>query len=623
MIDLDLYNNIKGKGIKIAIIDSGLNINHSKIDSNKITNGYHLKYDEISDNIIISSDINDSIGHGTAIYKIIETLVPDAEITIIKIFDNELTINQTAFEKIMQYIVNNFEFHVINLSLGVVECESTDNLYSVCNNITEKGTIIVSAFDNLGAISFPAAFDNVIGVDISYSCNKKWDFEYISNSIINIKAKGALQRVYWTDPEYIMAGGSSFACGYVTAYVVKFMQQGIYKFCDILNEFKSIAIKKHIDNTSLPNNCNIQRIQIKKAIIFPFNKEMHALVRYSDMLNFEIVDVYDMRLSGRVGAKTSGILQNTLLHKDYIIKNINDLDWDSFDTLILGHTEELLTLVREEEFKDKLILQALDKNKQIYSFDDLEYLSDHIKAHQKEKNIYWPQVDNKYPIANRFGKLYSSTKPILGVCGTQSRQGKCTLQLYLRKQFLKDGYNIGQIGTEPNALLFGMDYVYHNGYKTNIKASIEESVYALNNMIWDISEKDVDLIIVGSQAGIVPYNTYNTQNYSFIHQIFLQAVRPDAVLLCFNYYDEISFIKRTVNVIEGLVDCKVIGLVCFPMKFGDNWAGIVGAKERITKDEEYKIKYEVSKALDRPVYILGNAEDMNAAYECCTNYFSS
>lgn len=624
LINIDQYSNMKGKGIKIALLDSGLNRNHSRIDTSKIVNYFHLRYKEIEKEIIISSDIDDKIGHGTAVYKIIESLVPEAEITIIKIFEDELTIDQTAFESIMQYIDNNFKFDIINLSLGVTECESSNNLYDICKRITDKGTMIVSAFDNLGGVSFPAAFDNIIGVDISYSCNKKCDFEYVSNSFINIRAKGALQRVYWTNPEYIMAGGSSFACGYVTAYVAKFMQKGVCTFEDVMKEFQAIAIKKYMaDEVNHSDHYQVQKLNIKKAVIFPFNKEMHALIRYSDMLDFEIIDVYDLRLSGRVGAKTSRILQNAMLYKDYTIKNINDMDWESFDTIVIGHTDELLTLVREEDFKDKLIFEALDRNKNIYSFDDLEYLSERFKVMGKKANVYWPQVENKYPASNRFGKLYTSTKPILGVFGTQSKQGKYTLQLYLRKRFLQDGYSLGEIGTEPNALLFGMDYVYHNGYNTNIRSSIEESVYSLNNMMWDLSEKDTDIILVGSQSGIVPYNTSNTQCYTFIHQIFLQATRPDAVLLCFNYYDEINFIKRTVNTIEGLIDCKVIGLVCFPMKFSDNWGGIVGGKERITKEEEDKIKKEVSKELERPVFILGNEEDMNLTYECCIDYFST
>ena len=41
--------------------------------------------------------------------------------------------------------------------------------------------------------------------------------------------------------------------------------------------------------------------EIKKAIVFPFNKEMHSLARFSDLLNFEILDFYDTKFSGNMG----------------------------------------------------------------------------------------------------------------------------------------------------------------------------------------------------------------------------------------------------------------------------------------------------------------------------------
>ena len=45
---------------------------------------------------------------------------------------------------------------------------------------------------------------------------------------------------------------------------------------------------------------------------------------------------------------------------------------------------------------------------------------------------------------------------MLAIVGTSPSQGKYNLQLALRRRFLNDGYEIGQIGTEPTAQLFGM-----------------------------------------------------------------------------------------------------------------------------------------------------------------------
>lgn len=66
----------------------------------------------------------------------------------------------------------------------------------------------------------------------------------------------------------------------------------------------------------MPNNI----FKIKKAALFPFNKEMHSILRFEDKLDFEITDVYDTKYSLRVGKNTNkearvtpqGILSRTL-----------------------------------------------------------------------------------------------------------------------------------------------------------------------------------------------------------------------------------------------------------------------------------------------------------------------
>ena len=83
-----------------------------------------------------------------------------------------------------------------------------------------------------------------------------------------------------------------------------------------------------------------------------------------------------------------------------------------------------------------------------------------------------------------------------------------------------------------------------------------------------IDEKDdIDIILTGTQPGIIPILPENIKYYPLRHQIFLQAVRPDAVLLCIMIDDEMDIIVRTIKVIEGLTGGIVIGVVCFPMQF--------------------------------------------------------
>ena len=44
----------------------------------------------------------------------------------------------------------------------------------------EKGIIIVSAFDNSGIISYPAALASVIGIDVK---NNMFEYEFVKNTV--------------------------------------------------------------------------------------------------------------------------------------------------------------------------------------------------------------------------------------------------------------------------------------------------------------------------------------------------------------------------------------------------------------------------------------------------------
>ncbi len=70
----------------------------------------------------------------------------------------------------------------------------------------------------------------------------------------------------------------------------------------------------------MPNNI----FKIKKAALFPFNKEMHSILRFEDKLDFEITDVYDTKYSLRVGKNTNKEVKSD--SSGHIIKNIEKIE---------------------------------------------------------------------------------------------------------------------------------------------------------------------------------------------------------------------------------------------------------------------------------------------------------
>ena len=437
----------------------------------------------------------------------------------------------------------------------------------------------------------------------------------MDNPIVNVCGKGGLQRVKWIDPKYIFTQGNSYACAHITGILSK-------STCNNMEEallyLQNVALKKYtrVDNVKPISSPYISKGS--KAILFPFNKEMHSLVRFSHLLCVDIVDVYDVRQSARVNASTNKLL-NTTTVTDYTIKNIENINWDSFDIFVLGHTDELIRVLGSTELVEQIILQAYHNGKYIYCFDDISNI---VKKHSLSlEQIYYPKtmVENIDHIP--LGMLYRPWIPMLGVFGTTSKQGKFTLQLILREKFLRDGYCVGQIGTEPSAYLFDMDLCFHFGYHSTTNINRQNMVSYLNSEINNISQKGVDIIISGCQSGSVTYDFGNAKYYTFSQSEFLLGTLPDAIILCVNSYDEIDYVRRTIQYLESCADSKVIALVVYPMGYNDQ----LGRSRlvHLSDTELNKVVYMLSSQFNIPAYILGKESDMETLYATVIAFFTS
>ncbi|MBN2617911.1 MAG: DUF1611 domain-containing protein, partial [Spirochaetales bacterium] len=453
--------------VKVAIIDSGVNQRHVKLKNDNIK-GFSINRFEIR------ADFQDYIGHGTAIYNIIRENLECVEITNIRI-DSLLTgMLEDELVFTLQYIYDNLDINVINISMGLNVLGKNNHLEEICERLRSKNIIIVAAFDNDGSISYPAHFESVIGVTDGKYCRGKSDFEYVESKHINICAKGSVQRVAWLEPEYLMIGGNSFACAHVTNQVIKFMEKGILLFSDILASFERIGRRKY---TLDKFQKTLELPRIHNAALIPFVKEMHALVRFEEMLPFKIMGVYDFIQSGMIGSTTRHILADENVG-NHIIRAIEEVDLNTIDSLIIGSMEAFLGTNKIMNAFTKMIKEARDKKINIIAMDQISIYFDLIGD-----DYYFPEITIKNVRPNPFGKLFRVGIPVVGVYGTSSKQGKFTLQLLLRRKLQEKKYLVGQIGTEPTALLFEMDYVYPCGYNSTVKIGQLDEIRYLNRLI--------------------------------------------------------------------------------------------------------------------------------------------
>ena len=232
-------------------------------------------------------------------------------------------------------------------------------------------------------------------------------------------------------------------------------------------------------------------------------------------------------------------------------------------------------------------------NKNLFQFDNTENCN--FK--------YSPNIKMHYIPPLNYGKLYMIGKPIIAVMGTSSRQGKFTLQLDLRREMTSLGYKVGQLGTEPQSILFGFDESFACGYGTNILLDEQTSIGYINYLLHKIEKKNPDIIILGGQSGLIPYAMYNLQNNSPYQKEILQASNPDVIVLCINYFDDIEYIERTVQYAEALANSKVIALSLFPFDRAYSWNS-TSSNLKIVNDEHLKKRMnEIEKQVGVEVFL--------------------
>lgn len=576
---------------KVVIIDSG--VSGSSTVKNHITLSYVLN--KVSEKWRM--DVDDSVdllGHGTAVASIICSVNNDVEIISIRISNEQFDIDESALIYSLEYILKNIDADIINISAGIVYTNEFFLLNEICKKITEKGMLIISAFDNDGAVSYPAACDSVIGVDVFNNYRNKNDLIFIENNIVNILIPNRYFRVEWINKKTIIKG-TSFACAYVTGLVSKTLDRPFTN-----KNIEQISTEKRNCCNSIP----IEKppFKIKKAIVFPVNKETHALLRFKDKLDFEIIDIYDDPICGKVGSELF----------DYIVKPFHKINWNnSFDTIILSCFEDLSKL-SQINYEKIIIENARQFKKNIYSFEELKY---------KEKNFFYPKVTRENVPLNS-SKLRKSTLPTVGVFGTSSKQGKFTLQRQIINKLEDKGYNVGSISTEPSGYLFGSDYVYHFGYHANLDLYPWETMSVLNEMVWNISNSDKDILITGCQSGTVHYDNSQINNFALAQYSFILGILADMYILCVNPHDDILYIEKTINYLNSIDIGKVEIIVVFPVKAVETKSGIGYRFMQLSKSEKNELINKLKYKFGLPVYFMNDDADyVNEICQHIINFF--
>jgi len=156
---------ITGAGIKVAILDSGIDYNHPDLKDN-YKGGYNFVYDN-------NDPFDDGyISHGTHIAGIIGArnngtgvvgVAPEVSIYAVKVLGGMVMGDLSDILAGMEWAISN-KMDIINMSIGAPIDSAA--FKDACDRAYQAGIIVVAASGNThsNSIEFPAAYDSVIAV---------------------------------------------------------------------------------------------------------------------------------------------------------------------------------------------------------------------------------------------------------------------------------------------------------------------------------------------------------------------------------------------------------------------------------------------------------------------------
>jgi len=213
------FSDYTGKGVKVALIDSGVNPAHSHVE--RVSGGISFTLRE-GDEIIRGADYQDRIGHGTALAGIFRKKAPGVELYAVKIFDRTLRAHAKILEKAIEWALEE-GMKVINLSLGTSNPIHEEPLRALCDEAeSQKVLIIASGFPGQRH-SYPAVFPNVIGAAGDERCS--WNsYFYMEGDPVPFRAHPQPRPIPGI-PQERNFKGHSFASAHIGALVTCLLER--------------------------------------------------------------------------------------------------------------------------------------------------------------------------------------------------------------------------------------------------------------------------------------------------------------------------------------------------------------------------------------------------------------
>ncbi len=264
---------VSGSGMTIAVIDTGVDLDHPDLKANLIAGYDYVDYDAVPE---------DGNGHGTNVAGIaaaalngigVSGVAPSAKILPVRVLNNEGSGSTSGVAAGVIYAADRAQ--VLNLSLGGTGSSTTlQNAINYAANT--KGRLVVAASGNCGDSyyyfngcsymnqpSYPAAYSNVLAVAATTNADTRASFS-TQGSYVDVAAPGYQIYNTFMGNSYLAESGTSQAAPHVAGLAALIWSKyPSYTAAQVWNRITSTAVDLGTAGTDIAFGAG--RIDVKKA----------------------------------------------------------------------------------------------------------------------------------------------------------------------------------------------------------------------------------------------------------------------------------------------------------------------------------------------------------------------
>jgi subtilisin family serine protease len=222
-----------GRGIKIAVIDSGVELSHPELRHMRLTDDVAF---ELSENRTVNRLAGwgiDKFGHGTAVAAAIRRCAPEAQIGSFRVLDHKLSSKFDIIREAARLAIDR-GYHILNCSFGgKAALADIGHFKPWIDSAYRHGVHVVSACNNyhFREAEWPGHFPSVITVNMAKIKSDelifRWDVPQgsFAQHLVEFAARGVDLELPWKEGRTETKTGSSYAAPHVAGLLARLLSK--------------------------------------------------------------------------------------------------------------------------------------------------------------------------------------------------------------------------------------------------------------------------------------------------------------------------------------------------------------------------------------------------------------